>query len=53
MDFTIPLPYGAIVHDGGVQFVVFSRRARGMRILLYDKVNDYEPSRIINFDRDF
>ena len=34
--FVHPLPYGAIVHDGGVQFVVFSRRATAMRVLLYD-----------------
>ena len=27
--FAHPLPYGAIVHDGGVQFVVFSRSATG------------------------
>ena len=31
-----PLPYGAILHEGGVQFVVFSRSATAMRLLLYD-----------------
>ena len=36
--FTHPLPYGAILHDGGVQFVVFSRSATAMRVLLYDEV---------------
>ncbi|MBN2581107.1 MAG: glycogen debranching protein GlgX [Pirellulales bacterium] len=50
--FLHPLPYGAILHDGGVQFVVFSRRATAMRVLLYEKVNDREPSQIIDFDRD-
>ncbi len=50
--FAHPLPYGAIVHDGGVQFVVFSRRATAMRVLLYDKVNDREPKQIIDFDPD-
>ena len=36
--FAHPLPYGAIVHDGGVQFVVFSRSATAMRVLLYRDV---------------
>ena len=50
--FTHPLPYGAIVHDGGVQFVVFSRRATAMRVLLYDSADDPEPAEIIDFDPD-
>jgi glycogen operon protein len=44
-----PLPYGAILHDGGVQFVVFSRSATAMRVLLYDKTTDPEPAAIIDF----
>jgi glycogen operon protein len=52
LQFSHPLPYGAIIHDGGVQFVVFSRSATSMRVLLYDNVNDREPSEIIAFDRD-
>ena len=44
LKFTHPLPYGAIVHDGGVQFVVFSRSATAMRVLLYDSVDDPDPS---------
>jgi len=50
--FTHPLPYGAILHDDGVQFVVFSRSATAMRALLYDQVTDREPIEIIDFDRD-
>ena len=50
LKFTHPLPYGAILHDDGVQFVVFSRSASAMRALLYDKVGDREPSEIIDFD---
>jgi len=50
--FTHPLPYGAILHDGGVQFVVFSRRATAMRVLLYDKVADPEPVEIVDLDCD-
>ncbi len=48
--FTHMLPYGAVIHDQGVQFVVFSRNATEMRLLLYDDVNDREPVEIINFD---
>ena len=52
LQFTHPLPYGAILHDGGVQFVVFSRSATAMRVLLYDNVDDREPAEIIDFDPD-
>jgi isoamylase len=52
LQFTHPLPYGAIVHDGGVQFVVFSRSATAMRLLLYDRVTDREPTDVLHFDRD-
>ena len=51
LQFSHPLPYGAILHDHGVQFVVFSRSATGMRVLLYDKVEDREPSEVIVFDK--
>jgi len=50
--FSHALPYGAILHDDGVQFTVFSRAATAMRVLLYDKVSDREPSEIIDFDPD-
>jgi isoamylase len=52
LQFTHMLPYGAILHDNGVQFVVFSRSATEMRLLLYDEVNDREPTEIIPFQRD-
>ena len=48
--FTYPLPYGAVLRDGGVQFVIFSRSATAMRVLLYDSVNDLDPSRVIDFN---
>ncbi len=51
MQFRYPLPYGAILHDDGVQFVVYSRSATAMRVLLYRRVNDREPSRVIDFNR--
>lgn len=52
LQFTHQLPYGAVIHDGGVQFVVFSRSATAMRLLLYNEVNDREPSEIIKFHPD-
>jgi len=50
LQFTHMLPYGAVIHDQGVQFVVFSRSATEMRLLLYNEVNDLDPVEIINFD---
>jgi glycogen operon protein len=52
LQFSHSLPYGALLHDSGVQFVVFSRSATAMRVLLYDKVDDREPAETISFDRD-
>jgi len=52
LQFTHALPYGALIHDRGVQFVIFSRSATEMRLLLYDDVKDREPSEVIQFDRD-
>ena len=52
LQFTHFLPYGALIHDGGVQFIVFSRSATKMRLLLYDRVEDREPEDIIEFDPD-
>jgi glycogen operon protein len=52
LQFSYPLPYGAILHDGGVRFVVFSRSATAMRLLLYRRVSDREPYRVVSFDRD-
>jgi glycogen operon protein len=51
LQFSHPLPYGAILHDSGVQFVVFSRSATAMRVLLYNNVDDREPAETIVFDR--
>src|SRR5688572_32270436 len=52
LQFTHPVPYGAVVRPGGVQFVIFSRSATGMSVLLYDRVADSEPADIIRFDPD-
>jgi len=48
--FAHPLPYGAILHDGGVQFAVFSRSGTAMRVLLYEGTSDREPTEVIDFD---
>ena len=50
LQFNHILPYGAVVHDNGVQFVVFSRNATAMSLLLYDNVDDREPTEIVKFD---
>jgi glycogen operon protein len=52
LDFTHLLPYGAVLHEDGVQFVVFSRSATAMRLLLYNRVEDHDPGEIIKFDSD-
>lgn len=44
------LMYGAITHDAGVQFTVYSRSATGMRVLLYDSIEDKEPARVIELN---
>ncbi len=52
LQFTHMLPYGAVIGESGVQFVVFSRNATEMRLLLYDDINQNEPTEIIHFDPD-
>ncbi|HVX61227.1 MAG TPA: glycogen debranching protein GlgX [Pirellulales bacterium] len=47
--FSHPLSYGAILRPGGAQFVVFSRSATAMRVLLYDRVTDREPEHVVPF----
>jgi isoamylase len=56
MQFSHPLPYGALLQDGvgrrkpGVQFVVYSRSATAMRLLLYDSAEAPEPAEVIALD---
>jgi isoamylase len=49
VQFNYPLPYGAVLRDGGVQFVVFSKSATAMRVLLYHNTNDRDPYRLVEF----
>lgn len=50
MQFTHLLPYGALLHDNGVQFVVFSRNATSMKVLLYDDADQTEPADVIELN---
>ena len=50
MQFHYPLPYGAILQEAGVQFVVYSRSATAMRVLLYRKTSDREPYRVVELN---
>ncbi len=50
LQFNYPLPYGAMVRDGGVQFAIYSHSATAMRVLLYRRVTDAEPHRVIEFN---
>src|SRR6187397_1196315 len=43
-------PLGASVTDGGVNFSVFSRRATSIDLLLFDRVDDLKPARVIRLD---
>jgi isoamylase len=40
-------PLGATVSDRSVNFSVFSRNATGIELLLFDRVEDAQPSRVI------
>ncbi|MDA7950866.1 MAG: glycogen debranching protein GlgX [Pirellulaceae bacterium] len=48
-EFRYQLPYGAILHEEGVQFSVFSRSATAMSLLLYNDVGEPDPGQIIEF----
>lgn len=43
-------PLGATIVDGGVNFSLFSRSASGVELLLFDRDDDAQPSRVISFD---
>ena len=50
LQFSLGLPYGAVLKESGVQFVVVSKAATAMRVLLYDRVDDREPTDIIHLN---
>src|SRR5215510_140588 len=43
-------PLGASVLPGGVNFSIFSRGASGVDLLLFDRVDDALPARVIRID---
>jgi isoamylase len=43
-------PLGATVMDGGVNFSLYSRNATGVELLLFDRAEDHEPSRVLLLD---
>lgn len=43
-------PLGATLSRGGANFSVFAKHSRGAQLLLFDRVDDPEPSRVIDLD---
>ena len=43
-------PLGATLRRDGVNFSIFSKHATGLDLLLFDHVDDAEPSRVIFVD---
>jgi isoamylase len=43
-------PLGATVLTGGVNFSIFSREARSLELLLFDREDDASPARVIQLD---
>ena len=52
LQFNYPLPYGDRARRRRCGSTVFSRSATAMRLLIYNHVDDPEPSEIIPFNRD-
>jgi glycogen operon protein len=44
-------PLGATLSRGGANFSVFAKHSRAAQLLLFDRVDDPEPSRVIHLDR--
>ena len=44
-------PLGATVYPDGVNFSIFSKNAKIIEVLLFDKVDDEKPRRTITLDR--
>ncbi len=43
-------PLGASVVEGGVNFSLYSRSATGVELVLFDRADDAQPSRVITLD---
>jgi len=44
-------PLGATLYPEGVNFSVFSKQSEAVQLLLFDRVDDPKPSRVIELDR--
>jgi isoamylase len=45
-----PSPIGATACDDGVNFSVFSRQARAVELLFFDRADDAKPARVMSID---
>ncbi len=45
-----PFPLGATLAPDGVNFSIFSRSASGVELLLFDREDDPQPSRVVRLD---
>jgi isoamylase len=43
-------PLGATLSPNGVNFSVFSRHATGVQLLLFDRIDDARPARVVHLD---
>jgi glycogen operon protein len=43
-------PLGATIHDGGVNFSVYSRNTTAVELLLFDREDDVLPARVISIE---
>lgn len=43
-------PLGATLRDGGANFSLYSRAATGVELLLFDRVDDAKPARVVRLD---
>jgi isoamylase len=46
----VSFPLGATVHPDGVNFSVFAKHATAVQLLLFDRVDASEPSRVVDLD---
>ncbi len=44
-------PLGATIYPEGVNFSLFSKQSEGVQLLLFDRVDDPKPSRVVELDR--
>ncbi len=50
LHFSHAMPFGAILRDEGVQFSIYSRHATSVRVLLYNRITDRDPTETIELN---